>query len=79
MTLTLHKSQVCCSGVMSLQFTHVRSFTCRGRLRSLQAESSTVGLYCVTIKWQQNLKSFTSSYGSRRFPACDCWCRVLGR
>jgi len=28
MALTLHKSQLHCSGVMSLQFTHVHSFVC---------------------------------------------------
>jgi len=28
-----------------------RSFVCRGRLRNLRADCSTVGLYCVTITW----------------------------
>jgi len=38
---------------MSLQFTHVPSFACRGGLRKSLADCSTVGLYCVTIPWQQ--------------------------
>jgi len=41
---------------MSLQFTYVGSFACRGRLRSLRGDCSTVGLYCVTITWQQIFK-----------------------
>jgi len=41
---------------MSLQFTHVPSFVCRGGLRKSRADWSTVGLYCVTIKWQQICK-----------------------
>jgi len=43
--------------VMSwLQFTHARSFARRGRLRNLGADSSTIGLYCITITWQQIFK-----------------------
>jgi len=42
MTLTLHKSQVHYTGamhaMMSLQFTQVYYFTCRGRLRNWQAD-----------------------------------------
>jgi len=41
---------------MSLQFTHVRSFVCRGGLRNSRTDFSTVGLYCVTITWQQICK-----------------------
>jgi len=41
---------------MSLQFTHVLTFSCRGRLRNLRADCSIVGLYCVTIIWQQIFK-----------------------
>ena len=41
---------------MGLQFTHVRSFACRGRLRNLLADCSTVGPSCVTIKWPQIFK-----------------------
>jgi len=41
---------------MSLQFTHVPSFACRGGLRKWRADCSTVGLYCVTITWQQIFK-----------------------
>jgi len=41
---------------MSLQFTHVSSFACRGELRKSRADCSTVGLYCVTITWQQICK-----------------------
>jgi len=42
--------------VMSLQFTLVPSFVCRGRLRKLRTACSTVGLYCITITWQQIFK-----------------------
>ena len=45
-----------CHAVMSLQFTHVPSFSCRDTLRNLRADCSIVGLYCVTITWQQILK-----------------------
>jgi len=41
---------------MSLQFTHVLSFACRGGLRKSRTDCSTVGLYCVTITWQQIFK-----------------------
>jgi len=41
---------------MSLQFTHVPSFACRGGLPKSRSEISTVGLYCVAITWQQICK-----------------------
>jgi len=44
------------TGLMSLQYTHVRSFGCRGRLRNWKADCFMVGLYCVTITWQQIFK-----------------------
>jgi len=46
-----------CHAVMSLQFTHVPSFACRGVLRKSRVGCSTVGLYRVTIPWQQTCKS----------------------
>ena len=45
-----------CYAVMSLHFTHVCSSACRGRLRNLLADCSTVGLYGVTITWQRIFK-----------------------
>jgi len=36
-----------CHAVMSLQFTRVRSFSCRGSLWNWQADYFIVGLYCV--------------------------------
>jgi len=42
---------------MSLQFTHVPSFACRGGLQKSREDFSTVGLCCVTITWQQIFKS----------------------
>ena len=62
MTLTLDKSEKPGSlfwfhAVMSLQFTHVPSFACIGRLRNLRADCSTIGLYCETITLQQIFKS----------------------
>jgi len=60
MALTLHKSQLHCSGdaVMSLQFTHVHSFACTLTLRNLQARCSTVAHGCVTITWQRIFKGW---------------------
>jgi len=37
-----------CHALVSLQFTHVRSFGYRDRLQNSRADCSTVGLYCVT-------------------------------
>jgi len=45
-----------CYALMSLQFTPVRSYACGGRWSNLRAVCSTVGLYCVTITWQQIFK-----------------------
>jgi len=42
--------------VVSLQFNHVYSFFCRGRLRNWQAYCFIVGLDYVTITWQQIFK-----------------------
>jgi len=39
--------------VMSLQFTDVRSFSCKDWLGNQQADCIIVGLYCVTMTWQQ--------------------------
>jgi len=44
-----------CHAVISLRFTHVPS-SCRGGLRNLRADCSTVGLYFVRIVWQQIFK-----------------------
>ena len=40
----------------NLQFNHVHSFFYRGRLRNWQAYCFVIGLYCVTIRWQQIFK-----------------------
>jgi len=53
---------------MSLQFTHGRFFA----LPNFGADSSAVGLCCVTIT-TANLQRFTSSYDSRPIVACCCW------
>jgi len=45
-----------CHAVMSLQFTHVLSFSYRGRLRNFRADCSIAGLYCITITWQHIFK-----------------------
>jgi len=47
MTHTAQGPQLWCHAVMSLQFTHVPSFACRGRLPNLGGDCSTVSLYCV--------------------------------
>ena len=49
-------SQSWCHATMSLQFIHVPSFACRGRLRKLRAGCSTDGLYWARIAWQQIFK-----------------------
>jgi len=41
---------------MSLYIIPVRSYACRGRWSNLRAVYSTVGLYCLTITWQQIFK-----------------------
>jgi len=54
---------------MSLLAVHyIRYIVCKGRLRNLRADSSKIGLYCVTIPGQQR---FASSYGSKGF--CRMW------
>ena len=72
MTLTAQEpgSLLWCHAISSLQLTHVRFISCRDRLRNLGANSSIIGLHCVTVAWQQ---SFTSSCGSRHLAACDSW------
>jgi len=62
-----------CDAVMGLQFTHVCSFACRGRLWNLRADCSTVGLYCVKNTAKSSNFHFCYRNGSRRFAACDCW------
>jgi len=37
--------------ILSLQFTHVRYIAYRGRLRNSGADSSKIGLHCVTVTW----------------------------
>jgi len=56
--------------VLSLQFTHVPSFVCRGGLRKSRADCYTVGLYYVTITWQQICKG--SLYSILRWQAFCC-------
>ena len=58
MTLTLHKSQVYFSGVMECwACSSPMSALCRGRLRNLLPDCSTLGVYCLTTTWQQILES----------------------
>jgi len=59
-----------CHTMIRLQFSHTRSFACRGRWQNLLADCFTVGLYRLTIT-AINHQTFTSSCGSRRFSACD--------
>jgi len=55
---------------MSLQFTHVSSFACRGGLRKSRADCSAV-LRNNTVS--TNPRRFTLFCSSRRFVAWDCW------
>ena len=41
-----------CHTIIRLQFAHVRSFACKGKLRNLLADCSAVGLYCATVTWE---------------------------
>jgi len=72
MTLTLRKSRVHCCGAMHFWAcgSLMSAIACRGRLRNLRAVGSKIGLYFVTITWQQR---FIWNYPSRRFAACECW------
>jgi len=45
-----------CHAMIILQFGRALSFACRGRLRTLLADCSAVGLYCATITRQQIFK-----------------------
>ena len=38
---------------LAAPMTHARSFACRSRLQNLRADCFAVGLYCVTITWQE--------------------------
>jgi len=46
--------QVSC--MMSLRFTQICSFGCRGTLQNFREDCSNVGLNCVTITWQHICK-----------------------
>ena len=54
---TLGTPLFCCHVMVRLQFTHILSFACRGSLWNVRANCFTVGLYCVTVTWQQIFKS----------------------
>ena len=57
MTLTMHKNQVYCPGVVQWwvcsSLISAALAVCRGKLRNLHTDCSTVWLYCITITWQQ--------------------------
>ena len=73
MTLPLRKSQSCCSAIRHW-------WTCMSLNPFLwlqgQAAKINSGLF---YRWsllrnrERHLQRFSSNYGSRRFPACDCW------
>jgi len=77
MTLTLHNSQVHCSGVMqwwacsSLVFTPLRGQTWKRIF-------SGVGVYCVTISWQQIFKGSlqVTIEGVSPLVAFEHWCHA---
>jgi len=61
MSRTLDKSQVHCSGVIQWWELAIRScplICLQSRLRNLGEDCSAVGLYCVSITWQQIFKHF---------------------
>jgi len=57
MTLTVHKKQVHCPGVVQWwvcsSLMSAALPVCGDKLRNLRADCSTVGLYCVTITWKR--------------------------
>jgi len=79
MTLTPHKSQVHCSGVMQWwACSSLNPLHCWQRqVAKFGSGCSNIGLYCVTITWQQRF-TFEESYGGRCFAACDCWMQTSG-
>ena len=80
MILTLHKSQVDCSGVMQRWACCSRMFTiCRGKLAKF-----TSGLFYCWSLWRNNnmatnRRKFTSRYESGRFSACAVWTQTFSR
>jgi len=68
MTLRLRKSRLHCCGVM--QFWACVVHFLQRQVRNLGADISKIGLHCVTVTWQLR---FTSSCGSRRLAARNCW------
>jgi len=74
MTLTLHKNHVHSAGIMHGDFAfHSRSLLfLKRRLRKLRGLFYSWSLL-RNNNTATNLQKFTSSYGSRRFVACDCW------
>ena len=75
LTITLHKNQVHCSGVMQWW---VWSSPMSAALPPEQgAKLASRLFYCWFLlrnnNMATNLQMFTSSHGSRRFAACDCW------
>jgi len=65
-----------CSGFMQL----CTLFSLQRQVRKLRTDCSTVGLYCVTITWQQIFKVHFVAGVSL---ACDCWtqtsCQAMQR
>jgi len=75
MTLTLHTNQLHCSGVM--QWWELVPLLSR---QKEVAKYSCGSYYCWSLLRNNgmaaDLQRFTSSYGSRRFAACDCWTQI---
>ena len=60
--------------VLSLQFTHVYPFACRGRLRNVRTDFCTIVFYSVPVTWQQIVKGLLQvAVVVVVFVACDCW------
>jgi len=78
-TLTLHRRQVHCSGVMQLRTL----FCLQRQVRKLRTGCSTVGLYCLTIAWQQIFKGSLRVTVAGVLLACVCWtqtsCQAMQR
>jgi len=79
MTLTVHKKQVHCPGVVQWwvcsSLMSAALPVCRDKLRKLRAYCSTVGLYCETITWQRIFTCSLQVTAGGIFPHVSVECR----
>ena len=69
----------CRDALLVVQSCPLMSFACRGRLRNLWTDCSTIGLYCVTMTWQQIFKGSLRVAAIGILPPVTVERRCLGR